>query len=250
MGFSVKWEPLDGERLPPVFAYICTLTYPKGGGKFERLLVLSVRAVAVIHEYVHLSVPARHHAEASDRLTEYVVKAAAGGTMLGCWATEIGALNRILLMRGYETDAEFMAERRQLAMSSDPFLCEGLMTGYCAEAYLPFDWIEPVPAGHFGPCYELRTYDLRVGTLPVLMEAWKRKLPARAEMSPVIAAGTALDGVPRFAHLWPYSSFDERLRIRAEAVKAGVWPPNAFPGTLPLPMQTLICLPLPCSPLQ
>ncbi|MCO5093139.1 NIPSNAP family protein [Bosea sp. (in: a-proteobacteria)] len=204
----------------------------------------------MIHEYVYLSVPARHHAEVSERLAQYVAKAAAGGRMLGCWATETGALNQIVLMRAYETDMEFMAERRQLAMATDPFSCESLMTGYSAEAYLPFSWIDPVPAGRFGPCYELRTYDLRVGTLPTLIEAWKRKLPARAGMSPVLAAGAALDGTPRFTHLWPYASFEERLRIRSEAARAGIWPPNAFPGTLPPPMQSSICLPLPCSPLQ
>ncbi|CAH1691844.1 hypothetical protein CHELA1G11_20974 [Hyphomicrobiales bacterium] len=70
--------------------------------------------------------------------------------MLGCWATEIGALNTIVLMRGYETDMEFMAERRQLAMAADPFFCQSLMTGYSAEAYLPFPWFDPVPAGLFG----------------------------------------------------------------------------------------------------
>jgi hypothetical protein len=204
----------------------------------------------MIHEYVHLSIPTRHHAEASEQLSEYIAREAAGGCMLGCWAVEVGALNRIILMRGYETDSELLDERRRLGMAVDPFACKGLLTGYSIETYQPFDWIAPVPAGRYGPVYELRTYDLRIGTLPVLMEAWQRKLPARAEMSPVLAAGSALDGAPRFTHLWPYQSFDERLRIRSEAAKAGIWPPNAFPGTLPPPMQTMICLPLSCSPLQ
>jgi hypothetical protein len=204
----------------------------------------------MIHEYVHLDVAARNFPEASKRLAAYVSDTATAGRMLGCFGVEIGSLNRIVLMRSFDDDAAFIAERRHLAVSTGPFGLGDHLTGYSAEAYLPFPWFDPVPAGRFGPWYEIRTYDLRLGTLPRLMEAWQNKLPARAALSPVLAAGSALDGVPRFTHLWAYEGLDARFRIRAEAVETGVWPPNAFPGTPPPPMRTMICTPLQCSPLQ
>lgn len=204
----------------------------------------------MIHEYVHLNIPMRHFAATSDRLSEYAVNSAQGGKLLGLWAAEIGPLNRITMMRAFDDDAEFMAERRALATSSDPFGCGDVLMGYTADAYVPFLWIDPVPQGDFGPFYEIRTYGARLGGMPTLIEAWKKKLPIRAEFSPCLAAGNSFDGEPRFTHLWPYRSLDDRDRIRAEAAATGMWPPNAFPGSLPPPMQTLICKALPASPLR
>lgn len=206
--------------------------------------------MGTLHEFAFLNVPARHSDEISLRLAEYCDRNALHGSMLGCWMMEIGDLNRIVLLRSFEDEGELLHERRHLRLAENPFGCRDLMSGYSAETFIPFPWLPPVPQGSFGPYYEIRTYELRLGGLPTLMEAWQRKLPARVELSPVLAAAYALDGVPRFTHIWPYSSLEERERVRGEASKRGVWPPNAFPGTPPPPMRTMICIPLSCSPLQ
>lgn len=204
----------------------------------------------MIHEYVHLAIPARHFITSSERLARYAEREAAGGKLLGLWSADIGQLNRIVMMRAFDDDADFLAERRSLAVSSDPFGCGEVLMGYSADAYVPFLWLDPVPHGDFGPFYEIRTYGARLGGMPTLIEAWKKKLPTRADFSPCLAAGVSLDGEPRFSHLWPYRSLDDRDRIRSRAAATGMWPPNAFPGSLPTPMQTLICKALPASPLQ
>ena len=60
----------------------------------------------------------------------------------------------------------------------------------------------------------------------------------------------ALDGtVPRFLNIWPYKSVDERSRIRAEAVKDGIWPPKGGPAHLTT-MESTIYVPAPFSPLR
>jgi hypothetical protein len=60
----------------------------------------------------------------------------------------------------------------------------------------------------------------------------------------------SLDGtVPRFLNIWAYAGVDERSRIRAEAVKDGVWPPKGGPAHLTT-MESTIYVPAPFSPLR
>jgi hypothetical protein len=56
-------------------------------------------------------------------------------------------------------------------------------------------------------------------------------------------------GMPRFMHIWPYTSLDARQRIRGEAVTIGVWPPPGGPDHL-LAQQADIYLAAPFSPIR
>ena len=52
-------------------------------------------------------------------------------------------------------------------------------------------------------------------------------------VSPLLTAMTSVTGtVSRFMHIWPYTSLDERARLRAKAVEDGVWPPPGGPSHL------------------
>jgi hypothetical protein len=44
-----------------------------------------------------------------------------GGAMLGCWISEIGALNQIYLLRQFTDDASLHAARTRLLSDPDPF---------------------------------------------------------------------------------------------------------------------------------
>jgi hypothetical protein len=60
----------------------------------------------------------------------------------------------------------------------------------------------------------------------------------------------SLDGaMPRFVHIWPYPSLDERQRLRSEAVKMGIWPPPSGPDQL-LAQQADIYLAAAFSPIR
>jgi hypothetical protein len=172
------------------------------------------------------------------------------GALLACWYADIGALNRVLLIRGYEDEASVGADRAALAIREDRFGLGELLTGVDADTYVPFSFIEPIKPGAHGPLYEVRTYLLRPGGLAGTVEAWRKALPERMKLSRVTAAMYSVTGAtPRFIHIWPYPSLEERQRIRKEAVEKKIWPPPGGPDRL-VAQQTDIYLPAPFSPLK
>ena len=89
--------------------------------------------------------------------------------------------------------------------------------------------------GTLGPCFEVRSYILKHGGLAPTIELWRKAVPARNRISPVLTAMTSVTGaVTRFTHIWPYKSVEERGRLRAKAAEEGVWPPREDQTILPL----------------
>ncbi len=172
------------------------------------------------------------------------------GRLHAVWASEIGLLNQVLVLRSFEGDADLAAERARAIGSASPFGCGAWLTGLSMDSYAPFPFIPPVPTeGKLGPVYEVRSYILKTGGLAPTMAAWEQQLPARVEVSPLVVAMHALDGPPRFTHIWAYPSLNDRGAIRAETVARGIWPPKGGPDWLH-EMRSTICLPTAVSPLQ
>jgi hypothetical protein len=172
------------------------------------------------------------------------------GKLLAVWSSEVGLLNQILVLRGFADDAEMAAERARALRSSSPFGCAEWLTGLSMDGYAPFPFIPPVPeGGEFGPVYEVRSYILKTGGLGPTMAAWQEQLPARLKLSPLVIAMHAVDGPPRFTHIWAYKSMNDRLAIRGDAVARGIWPPKGGPDWL-AEMRNTICLPTAVSPLK
>lgn len=170
--------------------------------------------------------------------------------LLACWYSDIGAVNRILLIRRSPTAAAILDRRLALLQSSNPFGIGEFIVAMAMDTYAAFDFMPPMRPGDFGPCYEVRTYKLKPDGLVPTMELWRKAVPGRAKVSPLLAAMTAVTGdVTRFMHIWPYRSFDERSRLRDKAVADGVWPPPGGPGHL-LAQQVDIYLPASFSPMQ
>ena len=170
--------------------------------------------------------------------------------LLACWYSDIGAVNRILLIRKIEDEVANLERRLAVLNSQNPFGIGELITGMTLDTYVPFDFIAPLRPGAFGPCYEVRTYELKPGGLAPTRELWRKAVPGRTTVSPVLAAMTSVTGaVTRFLHIWPYKSFDERARLRDKAVADGVWPPPGGPGLL-LSQQVDIYLPAAFSPMK
>jgi len=175
---------------------------------------------------------------------------AADARLLACWYSDVGAVNQILLIRQI-TDAAATLETRLAALQSkNPFGLAEFITGMTMDIYVSLDFMPPLLPSEYGPCYEVRTYMLKPGTLAPTVELWRNALPGRSKVSPVLAAMTSLTGaVPRFLHIWPYKSFDERARLRDKAVADGVWPPLGGPSHL-ISQQVDIYLPAAFSPLK
>jgi hypothetical protein len=168
--------------------------------------------------------------------------------LLACWFSEIGALNRILILRN-ATDAAATLERRQrIVASGEPFGLGVLLRTLEMDTYAGFDAVAPIKPGPHGPVFEVRTYTLKHEGLKPTTELWSESLPGRANLSPVLAAMNSLTGeVTRFMHIWPYKSLDERAKLRSKAIAEGLWPPPGGPAYIAT-MQSDIYLPAPFSP--
>jgi hypothetical protein len=175
---------------------------------------------------------------------------AGDSTLLACWYSEIGALNRILIIRK-SADAASVVENRFAALSArNPFGIGEFITDLSLDTYVPFDFMPPLQPGAYGPCYEVRSYVLKPDGLAPTLELWRKAVPGRAGVSPLLAAMVAATGTAiRFMHVWPYKSYDERARLREKAVADGVWPPPGGPGHL-LSQQADIYLPAAFSPMR
>lgn len=170
--------------------------------------------------------------------------------LLACWYSEIGAVNQILMIHDTADAAAALGVRLATLSSGNPFGVGEFITGMMMDTYVSFDFIAPMRPGAFGPCYEVRTYVLKPDGLAPTIALWRKAVPGRLTVSPLLAAMTSVTGaVTRFIHIWPYKSFDERARLRDKAVADGVWPPPGGPGHL-VSQQVDIYLPAAFSPLR
>jgi hypothetical protein len=170
--------------------------------------------------------------------------------LLACWYSEIGTLNRILIIRK-SVDAAKVVENRVATLNvGNPFGIGEFITDLSLDTYVPFDFMPPLQPGTFGPCYEVRSYVLKPDGLAPTIELWRKAVPGRTDVSPLLAAMVAVTGAAiRFMHIWPYKSYDERARLREKAVADGVWPPPGGPGHL-ISQQADIYLPAAFSPMR
>ncbi len=201
------------------------------------------------YEIATLTIKLGTAAQAIAGIDGYVKAAGAKGTLLGCWASEIGQLNQFYVLRGFADDAELQAERTRAFGTGNPFGCGEAIVTMGFDSYVPFPFLPPVATGKFGKVYEIRTYRLKPGGIPATIAAWQAAVPERVKLSPLVVAMVALDGPPRFTHIWPFASLDARAAIRADAVAKGVWPPKGGPDWLTGDMRSTIALPTAISPL-
>lgn len=172
------------------------------------------------------------------------------GRLCGAWATDIGALNRVYVLRAFEDHSTMLEERERALRSNNPFGCLEHLTGLSMDSYRALDFLDGVPSGELGPVYEIRTYHLKLNALAPIIDIWRDAIPVREAYSKMALAMYALDGQPRFTQFWPYKSLDERSKARAQSVADGNWPPKNGPDWLRTQMTSDIAIPLAFSPLR
>lgn len=176
------------------------------------------------------------------------------GELLGCWATDIGQLNQLIVLRGFADLVELLTERERTQRSADPFGLGAVATAMQFEAFKGFEWMKPArpsaESGIAGPVYEIRSYGIKPGGVQPTIDLWQQYVPARHELSPCVVAMVALDGPLRFTNIWAYPSLDARSKARADAVAAGLWPPKGGPAWLTTAMSSTIALPTGVSPMK
>jgi hypothetical protein len=201
------------------------------------------------YEFATLSIHTGTGAKALAGIQRYLDAHAHRARLFAVWSAEIGVLNRIQIVRGFESSDAVAAERERMLVEGDLFGATEFLTGMTLDTFAPFPFVAPLAAGAYGAVYEVRNYDIKPAGLQHVLTAWEAALPARQKLSSIIFAGYALDGAaPRMVHVCPYRGVDERTRIRGEAVAAGIWPPKGGPDWL-TNMQSTIFLPAKFSPL-
>jgi NIPSNAP len=94
---------------------------------------------------------------------------------------------------------------------------------------------------------EMRTYTLKPGTVAEVESRFGKNLPYRSGLSELGGLWHTVSGqLNTVIHLWPYNSIEERMAIRAEAMKLPQWPPML--REFLVDMDTRIFLPAPFSP--
>ena len=206
------------------------------------------------YELATMTLPFGSAAQDASSVLTYATAPEAKGELLGCWFTDIGPLNQMMVLRGFADLATLQAERERTQRSADPFGCAAIIQSLEQHSYQGFAWMKPVrpsaESGIKGPVYEIRTYGIKPGGLQPTVDLWQQYVPLREKFSPCVVAMVALDGPLRFTNIWAYPTLDARSRIRAEAVADGNWPPKGGPAFLTTQMTSTIALPTAVSPLK
>jgi hypothetical protein len=201
-------------------------------------------------ELATLSIRTATAAAALQSIERYAAREKAAGALCGVWTAEIGALNRILLLRSFDAPDALYEARARAIESGDFFGVGGELVDCTFETWAPYPFVKPQLAGAFGSFYEVRVYAMKPAGMRPTLDAWEVAIPPRTKLSPIVVAAYALDGVtPRMLHICPYNDLNERMRIRGEAVASGSWPPTSGPDWLTV-MQSTICIPAKFSPMR
>lgn len=203
-----------------------------------------------LYQLINITIKMGTTAAVAQGIQSFYQDAAAQGRLLGVFFSDIGQLNQVVVLRSYTSQSELGAENARLAAQEQLFGVAENIIRYSVENFAGFDFLPEVELGEFGPVYEIRTYELKHGGVPHVLEAWKNAVPTRTEYSKLTVAMYALDGTPRIVSIWPYASLNQRSEVRAKAVADGVWPPKGGPQWLTHEMQSMIALPTAISPLK
>jgi hypothetical protein len=204
----------------------------------------------MLYELATLSCPLLEQDAVSNGAHRWVSSANAAGRLLGAWRTEIGELSRIVVLRGFATIYEMQHERNRTLLNDRPFDIGSAEVELSMESYALFPFLPQIEPSMFGGFYELRRYWLKPGGIAPTIAAWEQAVgPAEAYTSHLVANMYALDGPPRIAHIWGFSSLEERMALRKRHYAEGLWPPKGGPEQIERATST-ICLPEPWSPLH
>ncbi|MHC2148877.1 NIPSNAP family protein [Pseudomonas sp. 210_17 TE3656] len=204
-----------------------------------------------LFELIRLTLRVRTPPLALPRLQAALAQALEGVELVGCWVSEIGPQNTIAILRSFASNDVKDAERARLLLAADGFGVAEYLLHQHIDDYCLFPFLQALPPGKHGPFYELREYNLVPGGLSPTLQGWKSAVGPRTAQaySAVYGAFYATSGrVPRYLHIWPYASLEQRLDVRTRAVKDGVWPPeNSAPQLQD--MHSVVYLPAAFSPL-
>jgi hypothetical protein len=167
------------------------------------------------------------------------------------WHTEIGPLNQVIHVWPYENLQQRAEIRARASQEPDwPPKTGELIVSQEAGIYVPPPFSPKLGGGQkLGNIYEMRIYQLKVGSLPAFMERWGAALQkGRLNLSPLAACMASEVGeLNVWVHIWPYADMNDRDRVRNEIHKLSTWPPNTL--EFMVSQETKILIPASFSPM-
>lgn len=173
--------------------------------------------------------------------------------LIGCWHTDIGPLDQVVHIWGYES-LQQRAGIRVLAQRDPsglwPPAAAHLVTGRASDIIVPVpnmaEWNGPQ---EWGNLYELRMCTYPSGVLAKVAQQFGAALAARHAVYPVAGVWISeLGNLNRLYQLFPYRDWAHRDTTRSEVRAKGVWPP---PGDdHPVDQMVRHMVPAPFSPLH
>jgi len=167
------------------------------------------------------------------------------------WHTEIGPLNQVIHVWGYENLGERTKIRAEAANDPNwPPKSDGLILNMESEIFTPAEFMRPLGGGQaLGNIYEMRIYTYQPGTMGEVLKRWTAAIPHREEYSPLAAGmSSELGGLNKWMHVWPYKDLEDRNRVRAEASSNPHWPPPT--REFLVKQENKICVPASFSPMH
>src|SRR5262249_59612725 len=79
----------------------------------------------------------------------------AGDELLACWYSDIGSLNRILLIRAASDLTRIHAEREKILRSGNPLGVGEYIVGTSVDTYVSFPFMQPLTPRQYGPLFEV-----------------------------------------------------------------------------------------------
>ncbi len=92
--------------------------------------------------------------------------------------------------------------------------------------------------------YEIRTYTLKPGGIPGIIDRWSTQIAERIKLSPLAGAWySELGGLNRRCHIWAYKDAGERFAVRERARNEGGWPPRGGQPGATLKQENMLVVP-------
>ncbi|MCC7107264.1 MAG: NIPSNAP family protein [Chloroflexi bacterium] len=177
------------------------------------------------------------------------------GKLVGCWHTEIGPLPQVVELWHFE-DFAALGEAASATFWSRglPPESDDIVMSAQSDILMPAKWMRPVSGEPEtrGPFYEMRSYVVRQGTLPPMLETWGEWVEEREKYGKKVGVwGTMLGNLDKIVHIDPYPDLNTRVLTRQKVIDLGIWPPSPPPeGNYIVTQEIKIMLPARFSPLQ
>jgi hypothetical protein len=175
------------------------------------------------------------------------------------WHTEVGVLNRVILVWPYASEDErARVHAQEQSVSGWPPQIDEFVVARETRVYTLAPFSPAIEPRELGKLYEIRSYTYPTTSIPEVIRNWSEFIDERVKWSPLVGAWHAQRGdVSDWVHIWAYRDAGERERIRAEVSRLGVWPMSAIdrrlkrePSAVSLSMQNMLVLPASFSPLR